>query len=221
MIDLFVKGGFAMYPLLALSVVTLAIAIERMVYLRKAQIDTGKFMESINAFLARNALEEAYLFCDSTSGPISRIIKAGLKNQKRGREDVIRSIEDAGAIEVSQLERGILIIQTISKIAPLIGLFGTVTGMIRSFQAIGGAGGENPRLVAVGIGEALVATAGGLVVAIPAYFLAFYFMNRVSKFILDMQKSSIQFLDGLGELEEMIAERSQRFDTVGGDYLEI
>ncbi|MEK6695722.1 MAG: MotA/TolQ/ExbB proton channel family protein, partial [Candidatus Deferrimicrobiota bacterium] len=87
--------------------------------------------------------------------------------------------------------------------------------------AIGGAGGENPRLVAAGIGEALVATAGGLVVAIPAYFLGFYFMNRVSKFILDMQKSSIQFLDGLGELEEMIAERSQRFDTVGGDYLEI
>lgn len=221
MIDLFVKGGFAMYPLLALSVVTLAIAIERMVYLRKARIDTGKFMEAINGFLSRNALEEAYRFCESTSGPISRIIKAGLKNQKRGREDVIRSIEDAGAIEVSQLERGILIIQTISKIAPLIGLFGTVTGMIRSFQAIGGAGGENPRLVAVGIGEALVATAGGLVVAIPAYFLAFFFMNLVSKFILDMQKSSIQFLDGLGELEETIAERTQRFDTVGGDYLEI
>ena len=107
-----------MYPLLALSVVMLAIAIERMVYLRKAQIDTGKFMEAINGFLTRNALEEAYRFCDSTSGPISRIIKAGLKNQKRGREDVIRSIEDAGAIEVSQLERGILIIQTISKIAP-------------------------------------------------------------------------------------------------------
>jgi len=221
MIDLFVKGGFAMYPLLALSVVTLAIAIERMVYLRKARIDTGKFMEAINGFLSRNALDEAYRFCESTSGPISRIIKAGLKNQKRGREDVIRSIEDAGAIEVSQLERGILIIQTISKIAPLIGLFGTVTGMIRSFQAIGGAGGENPRLVAVGIGEALVATAGGLVVAIPAYFLAFFFMNLVSKFILDMQKSSIQFLDGLGELEETIAERTQRFDTVGGDYLEI
>ena len=84
MIDLFVKGGFAMYPLLALSVVTLAIAIERMVYLRKAQIDTGKFMEAINGFLTRNALEEAYRFCESTSGPISRIIKAGLKNQKRG-----------------------------------------------------------------------------------------------------------------------------------------
>jgi len=221
MIDLFVKGGFAMYPLLALSVVTLAIAIERMVYLRKAQIDTGEFMEAINGFLTRNALEEAYRFCDSTSGPISRIIKAGLKNQKRGREDVIRSIEDAGTIEVSQLERGILIIQTISKIAPLIGLFGTVTGMIRSFQAIGASGGENPKLVAAGIGEALIATAGGLVVAIPAYFLGFYFMNLVIKFILDMQKSSIQFLDGLGELEETIAERTQRFDTVGGDYLEI
>ncbi len=221
MIDLFLKGGFAMYPLLLLSVVTLAIAIERTVYLRKAQIDTGKFMEAINGFLIRNALEDAYRFCESTSGPISRIIKAGLKNQKRGREDVIRSIEDAGAIEVAQLERGILVIQTVSKLAPLIGLFGTVTGMIRSFQAMGGAGGENPRLVAAGIAEALVATAAGLVVAIPAYFLGFYFINLVSKFILDMQKSSITFLDSLGELEEKVAERSQRFDTVGGDYLEI
>lgn len=221
MIDLFAKGGFAMYPLLILSVVALAISIERMVYLRNARIDTGKFMETINGFLSKNALEEAYRYCDTTSGPISRIIKAGLKNQKRGREDVIRAIEDAGAIEVAQLERGILVIQAISKLAPLIGLFGTVTGMIRSFQAIGGAGGENPRLVAAGIGEALVATAAGLVVAIPAYFLAFYFMNRVSKFILDMQKSSIQFLDGLGELEESIAERTRRFDTLGGDYLEV
>jgi biopolymer transport protein ExbB len=221
MIDLFAKGGFAMYPLLILSVVALAISIERMVYLRNARIDTGKFMETINGFLSKNALEDAYRYCETTSGPISRIIKAGLKNQKRGREDVVRAIEDAGAIEVAQLERGILVIQAISKLAPLIGLFGTVTGMIRSFQAIGGAGGENPRLVAAGIGEALVATAAGLVVAIPAYFLAFYFMNRVSKFILDMQKSSIQFLDGLGELEESIAERTRRFDTLGGDYLEV
>jgi len=221
MIDLFVKGGFAMYPLLLLSIVTAAIAIERFVYLRKAQINTGEFMETIGGFLSRNALDDAYRHCDSTSGPISRIIKAGLKNQKRGREEVVRSIEDAGAIEVAQLERGILIIQTISKLAPLIGLFGTVTGMIRSFQAIGAAGGENPRMVAAGIGEALIATAAGLVVAIPAYFLGFYFMNRVGKFILDMQKSSISLLDSLGELEEMIAERSQRFDTVGGDYLEV
>ncbi|MBI5904593.1 MAG: MotA/TolQ/ExbB proton channel family protein [Deltaproteobacteria bacterium] len=221
MIDLFLKGGFAMYPLLVLSVVTVAIAIERTVYLRKARINTGEFMEAINGFLTRNALEDAHRHCESTSGPISRIIMAGLKNQKRGRDEVVRSIEDAGAIEVAQLERGILIIQTISKLAPLIGLFGTVTGMIRSFQAIGGAGGENPRMVAAGIGEALVATAAGLVVAIPAYFLGFYFMNLVGKFILDMQKSSIQLLDSLGELEEMIAERTQRFDTIGGDYLEI
>ena len=76
-------------------------------------------------------------------------------------------------------------------------------------------------MVAAGIGEALVATAAGLVVAIPAYFLGFYFMNLVGKFILDMQKSSIQLLDSLGELEEKIAERTQRLDTIGGDYLEI
>jgi biopolymer transport protein ExbB len=76
-------------------------------------------------------------------------------------------------------------------------------------------------MIANGISEALVATASGLVVAIPAYFLSFYFLDRVNKFMLDMQKSSIRFLDSLGDLEENIAERTQRLDTMGGDYLEI
>ncbi len=221
MLDLFAKGGFAMYPLLVLSIITVAIAIERLIYLRRVKTDAGEFMGVVNEFLSRNALDDAYRHCESTSGPLSGIIKSGLKNQRRGRSEVIRSIEDAGALEVAQLEKGILVLTTVSKIAPLIGLFGTVTGMIRSFQAMGAAGGDNPKLVAAGIAEALVATAAGLVVAIPAYFLSFYFMNRVGKFVLDMQKSSIQFLDALGDLEEKVADRSQRLDTIGGDYLEV
>lgn len=221
MLELFAQGGFAMYPLLVLSVVTVAIAIERVIYLRRVKTDAGEFMGVVNEFLSRNALEDAYRHCESTSGPLSGIIKSGLKNQRRGRSEVVRAIEDAGALEVAHLEKGILVLTTVSKIAPLIGLFGTVTGMIRSFQAMGAAGGDNPRLVAAGIAEALVATAAGLVVAIPAYFLSFYFMNRVGKFVLDMQKSSIQFLDALGDLEEKVADRSQRLDTIGGDYLEV
>jgi len=221
MYDLFVKGGFAMYPLLALSIMTVAVAIERMLALRRARVNAGEFMEVINGFLARNALDEAHRFCESAASPLSRIIMAGLRNQRRGRAEVVRAIEDAGALEVAELEKGILVLQTVSKIAPLIGLFGTVTGMIRSFHAMGGAGGDNPRMVAAGIAEALIATAAGLVVAIPAYFLSFYFMNRVGRFLIDMQKTSIRFLDALGELEEKIAERSQRLDTIGGDYLEV
>lgn len=210
-----------MYPLLVLSIVMVAIAIERVIYLRRVRTDAGEFMGVVNGFLSRNALDDAYRHCESTSGPLSNIIKSGLKSQRRGRSEVIRSIEDAGGLEVAQLEKGILILSTISKIAPLIGLFGTVTGMIRSFQGMGAAGGDNPRMVAAGIAEALVATAAGLVVAIPAYFLSFYFMNRVGNFLLDMQKSSIQFLDALGDLEEKAADRSQRLDTIGGDYLEV
>ncbi len=220
MLDLFVQGGFAMYPLLILSVITVGIAIERVVYLRRARTDADEFMGVINGFLSRNALDDAYKHCESTSGPISTIIQSGLRNQRRGRQEVVRAIEDAGALEVAKLEKGILVLQTISKIAPLIGLFGTVTGMIRSFQAMGAAG-ENPTKVAAGIAEALVATAAGLVVAIPAYFLSFYFLNKVTKFMMDMQKSSINFLDVLGEMEEKVAERSQRLDTIGGDYLEV
>jgi biopolymer transport protein ExbB len=220
MIDLFVKGGFAMYPLLALSVVTVAITIERFVYLRRARIDTGQFMEAINGFLSRNALEEAYRHCESTTGPIASIIRAGLKNQKRGREEVVRAVEDAGALEVAKLEKGILILQTVAKIAPQLGLFGTVIGMIRAFSAMGG-GGDSPKMIAAAIAEALVATAAGLSVALPAYFVSFIFVSSVGKAMVEMQQSSIEFLDGLGDLEEKVAERTQRFDTVGGDYLEV
>lgn len=221
MFDMFLKGGFAMWPLLALSILMLAIAIERLVYLQRAKTDAGSFMEKINEFFSRNALEEAVRFCESTNSPLARIIKAGLKNQRRSRSEVIRAIEDEGALEVAKLERGLLTLQTISKIAPMIGLFGTVTGMIRSFQAMGGGGGSDPRAVAAGISEALVATAAGLVVGIPAYFLSAYFMNRVNTFVLDMQSSSIQFLDAMTELEEKLAERTQRVDSIGGEYLEI
>lgn len=220
MIELFVKGGFAMYPLLALSIVTVAITIERFVYLRKARIDTGRFMETINGFLSQNALEEAYRHCESTTGPIAGIIRAGLKNQKRGREEVVRAVEDAGALEVAKLEKGILILQTVAKIAPQLGLFGTVIGMIRAFSAMG-AGGDSPKMIAAAIAEALVATAAGLSVALPAYFVSFVFISSVGKTMVEMQQSSIEFLDGLGDLEEKVAERSQRFDTVGGDYLEV
>ena len=220
MIELYLKGGFAMHPLLVLSIMAVAIAIERFVYLRRARTDADAFTEAINGFLSRNALDEAYSFCEKASVPISRIIQSGLKNQRRGRSEVVRAIEDAGALEVAQLEKGLLILQTISKIAPLIGLFGTVTGMIRSFQAMGAEGGQDPKMIAVGIGEALVATAGGLVVAIPAYFLSFYFVNEVNKFLLDMQKTSVQFLDGLAEHEEKMA-ANRVLDSIGGDYLEI
>jgi biopolymer transport protein ExbB len=218
---MFAKGGFAMYPLLLLSILMFAIAIERFVYLRRVWLDAGAFMAKISEFFTRNALEEAVKFCESTDSPISRIINAGLKNQRRSRMEIIRAIEDQGALEVSKLEKGILTLQTISKMAPLLGLFGTVTGMIRSFQAMGGGAGEDPRLVANGIAEALTATAAGLIVAIPAYFLAAYFLGRVSKFLLDMQSSSIQFLDAMADLEEKIAERTQRVDMIGGEYLEV
>jgi biopolymer transport protein ExbB len=222
MVEIFRAGGFVMYPMVLLSILTMAIGIERIIYLRKARNDADSFMGVINGFLERNSLDDALKHCETTAGPVASIIKSGLKNQRRGRAEVIRSIEDAGALEVAQLEKGILILQTISKIAPLIGLFGTVTGMIAAFRAIGqAAGGANPANIASGISEALIATASGLVVAIPAYFLSFYFLDRVNKFMLDMQKSSIRFLDALGDLEENIAERSQRFDTVGGDYLEV
>lgn len=219
MIDLFLKGGFVMYPILLCSIVMVYFSIERAIYLRRVRGDTGEFMNIVNGFLTRNALDEAHAYCESNSGILSNIIKAGLKNQKLGREEVIRAIESAGSVEVAKLERGILILQTVAKIAPLLGLYGTVTGMIRSFSSV--SSGGDPLGLAAGISEALITTAAGLTVAIPAYFLSYYYLNRVNKFTLDMQTNSISVLDTLATLEESVAERSQRLDTIGGEYLEV
>ena len=220
MLELFLKGGFAMYPMLVLSIIAVSITVERFIYLRRSKTDADSFMDRINGLIEKNKLDEARAYCEETSVPLSRIILAGLKAMRRGRDEIIRSIEDAGGLEVAKLEKGILILQTIAKIAPLIGLFGTVTGMIRSFEAIGAAGGQDPRLVASGIGEALIATAGGLVVAIPVYFLSFYFVNEINKYLLDMQKTSVQFLDAIADHEEKMAS-ARVLDEIGGDYLEI
>ncbi len=204
--DFMQKGGPIMWPILLCSVVAFAIVIERLLKLRQEQIDTKSFMEQIAKSLKRNKIMEALDLCDRTGGPIAAILKAGILKHDRGRNEIREAIEDASIHEVPRLERNLPVLATVAHVAPLLGLLGTVTGLVSAFQVIEtkatALNPVNPGDLAGGIWEALLTTVFGLVVAIPTYVAYNYLVSRVDGFVLDMERSATDLLNILGEKRE-------------------
>lgn len=190
------QGGILMWPIMACSVVALAIAIERFITLRRARIDTREFMDTMRQVVRQNRIAEAVEICDETDAPVARIMRAGLLKHNRSKEEIREAIEDAGHLEVPRLERYLSGLATCANIAPLLGLLGTVSGMIKAFAQIQYKQGQvNPSDLAEGIGNALVTTAAGLTVAIPALVIYNYLVGRVESMVLEMEVSSTELLD--------------------------
>ena len=199
MIDWIQKGGPVMYPIVLCSILAFAIAIERFYHLYKAKIDTKKFMDDIANTLRRNKIMEAIELCDKTPGPIPHILKAGIMKHDRPRAEIKEAIEDAGLYEVPRLEKNVPVLATIAHIAPLLGLLGTVTGMVRCFQTIQEKSTSfhpvSPGDLAGGIWEALITTVAGLSVGIPTLVVYNYFVNRVNGFVLDMERAATDLVN--------------------------
>ena len=200
------KGGPIMWPILLCSVVAFAIVIERLLQLRKEQIDTKAFMEQVSKALKRNKIMEALDLCDRTPGPIAHILKAGILKHDRTRSEIREAIEDAGIHELPRLEKNLPVLATIAHIAPLLGLLGTVTGMVAAFQVIESKASSvnpvNPGDLAGGIWEALLTTVAGLCVAIPTFVAYNYLVSRVDGFVLEMERSATDLLNILSEKRE-------------------
>lgn len=200
------KGGPIMWPIFLCSVVAFAIVIERLIRLRREQIDTKVFMEQISKSLKRNKIMEALDLCERTSGPIAAILKAGILKHDRSRNEIREAIEDASIHEVPRLERNLPVLSTVAQVAPLLGLLGTVTGLVKAFQVIEAKASAmnpvNPGDLAGGIWEALLATTFGLCVAIPTYVAYNYLVSRVDGFVLDMERSATDLLNILGDKRE-------------------
>lgn len=201
MIDWIQKGGPIMYPIILCSILAFAIVIERFYHLHRAKIDTKKFMDDMANILRRNRIVDAVELCDKTPGPIPHILKAGLMKHDRPRQEIKEAIEDAGLYEVPRLEKNVPVLATIAHISPLLGLLGTVMGMVRCFQTIQEKSTSlrpvSPGDLAGGIWEALITTVAGLSVGIPALVAYNYFVNRVSGFILDMEKAATDLVNML------------------------
>ena len=200
------KGGPIMWPILLCSVIAFAIVIERLIQLRREQIDTKTFMEQISKLLKRNKIMEAIETCERTKGPIANILKAGILKHDRPRHEIREAIEDASIHEVPRLEKNLPVLATVAHTAPLLGLLGTVTGMVAAFQVIetkaSAVNPVNPGDLAGGIWEALLTTVFGLCVAIPAYVAYNYLVSRVDGFVLEMERSATDLLNILGEKRE-------------------
>lgn len=194
--ELIGKGGVVMWPIFICSIIALAIALERFYTLRHIAVVAREFLDLVRGALRENRIQEALQTCDATHAPIARVVKAGLVKHNRSKDDIREAIEDSGRLEVPRLERYLAGLGTCAQVAPLLGLLGTVQGMIKCFAAIESSKGMvNPSDLAEGIGNALITTFAGLVVGIPALVAYNYFVSRVDTMIVEMEVGASEVVD--------------------------
>lgn len=195
--QIFNMGGFTMYVLLFCSVLSIGVIIERLVVYFIKSIDRIKFMSKIKYEIEKGDINRAIKLCESESAPIAAVVRAGLKKSGHEEKMISSAMERELMVETVKLEKHTSIVGTIGNITVYIGLFGTVLGIVRSFHNISliGSGGIN--VVIGGVAEALICTASGLSVAIPAVIAYNYFIRRVDSFVTDMEYCSSETLDML------------------------
>lgn len=206
MFEIIKAGGWMMWPIVGASVLALGIVIERFWTLRRDRVAPPNMIQQIRLWVKNNELDETRIRAVHDSSLLGRVLAAGLVNRKASREILKESIQDAGRHTVPELERYLRTLGTISAIAPFMGLLGTVFGMIDMFSGIGHQGLGDPSVVADGIAQALVATAGGLVVAIPSLIFYRYFRGRVNDLLLDMESEAIRLVEILQGRRESVRE---------------
>jgi len=198
--ELFVKGGNFMWWLLFVALTGFIFLIERLWTLNRARINTRKLIGTVITTLRSDGVQAAAEECQKVRGPIAAILYSGLQKADRGPAAVEKAISTAGTIEMAFLERGLIWIASVTTIAPLIGFLGTVSGMINAFEAIAASEQVNAKLVASGISEALITTATGLTVAIPASIGYNYFMAAIDRFVIEMEETSAELVEELTRL---------------------
>jgi biopolymer transport protein ExbB len=191
------KGGPpVMVPLLLTSVVALAVILERTVALYKASRDTGRLMERVRALVMEGKVEEAIALADNQEGPAAAVVANGLRSAHLGPTEMERVMEELALAEVPELSKRLAWLDTIITLAPLLGLLGTVTGMIRAFHFVGG-GAKNIGAVTGGVAEALYATATGLTIAVVALVFYNLLTDRVRGIVSTMELRATQLLNTL------------------------
>jgi len=199
--EIWVAGGFMMWPLGFCLVVGILIIIWKFMDLLMKSLGNKRLLSEVDGMIAQQRLDQALALCEESKAPAGEILAAGLKRYKEGTERVTQAVENAGAIEVSKLERGLVWLATLSNVAPLLGFLGTVIGMIQAFQAIEIAGEVEATLVAGGIKVALITTASGLTIAIPISVAHNYFVDRVDRIVIDMEESAQKMIDAVHAVE--------------------
>lgn len=203
MVDFIFKGGPVMIPLLLCSVLAVAIGLERIWYFSRTRSDSEELMEEVRASLDEGRPLEAIHFLKKQRGPVASVLAAGLAFSDRSPSEIRERIAQIGQDEVAKLERRLPVLDTIVAISPLLGILGTVTGIISSFQVLSGLEGvTSPQALSAGIAEALITTATGLIIAIPSLALYNWLSSIVDRRVLDMNRCSEELIDLLTQGEE-------------------
>jgi biopolymer transport protein ExbB len=191
-----------MYPLLFFSVLAATVAIERFIVFSKAKINVSDFLTKIRkALLVNRNVKEAIKICEQSKGPVASVMKAGLLRYGHSREDVEKTIENAALYELDRLEKRLGVLATTANVAPMLGFLGTVAGMIKSFATLAEQGLTNPAAVAVGISEALITTAAGLIIAIPAQLVYNWYTTKITRFVRDIETASNMLVETFTEMD--------------------
>ncbi len=195
MIELILKGGIFIYPIILCSVIALAVFFERLWMLRRSRIIPREFVRNVEALLKKQKLSDALFLCQGDTSSIAKIFFAGLRNSGRGLWLVKEAIEDRGHREAVILGKHVAMLSTIANLSPLLGLLGTVSGMIKTFNVISVQGVGNPAPLAGGIAEALITTASGLCVAIPTLVCYRILRDKANSLIFEMEEHSIRLVE--------------------------
>ena len=170
------------------SVVCLALIVERLLSLKKHKLLPSRYMTEVESLATAHKVSEALALSRATDSPVSRVVHAGLDRVSKGKDSVREAAEAAGKREISELERFLDLLSTIAAISPLVGLLGTVTGMIQTFAVVRTVGVGDPMQMSGGISEALITTAAGLVIAIPALFFHRHFLRKIDRIVLELEE---------------------------------
>jgi len=200
MIDILQKGGVILWIIMGLSVVAAAIIVERLIYFRKILVDEDTLIARLRSTLAKGHYDEALSICDSNPAPITNLMRVGIAHRHHAKHIQKEVVMDAANQEVPKLERFLSALGTVAHIAPLLGLLGTVTGNISAFGVLGKFGSVgDPGLLAKGVSEALITTAGGIIVAVPAIVFYNYLVSKVGHIIVRLENRVNELVLLLGE----------------------
>lgn len=198
--DLALKGGWIMIVLLVLLLMTIYVLIERTLVINKAGKEDNSFMNRIKDYIHDGKIDVALNLCHNTDTPSARMVEKGISRLGRPMGDVMSAIENQGNIEISKLEKGIPVLATSASGAPMVGFLGTVTGMVKAFMSMAGAGANvDVNILSTGIYEALVTTVGGLIVGIIALFAYNYLSTRIKGIVNRLEMRIMEFMDILNE----------------------
>lgn len=200
------NGGPIMWPILLCSVFSLAIIIEKIIYFASIKTNMQELKEQVFENFRNNKIKQAIQLCETNKSPVAKILKAGIIKSTSSREEMKQSMEDASLYEIPKLESRLSALSTISNITPLLGLLGTVIGMTNCFFVIKERAASlnpvTPGDLAGGIGQALLTTIAGLLIAIPAFIIYNYFISKVNSFVLEMEKGSTELIQLTGQISQ-------------------